>query len=89
MQSLEVRQMLLVVNIIYYESFLCHNLLCKTASNSSDWQTSFVAVAGYILIENHFFFVNSLLILTPITILFVVELKDEEREQRSPFAKAF
>lgn len=24
------------VNIIYYEFFLCHNLLCKTASNSSD-----------------------------------------------------
>ena len=86
MQSLEVRQMLLVVNIIYYESFFCHNLLCKTASNSSDWQTSFVAIASNILMENHFF-VNSLLILTPITILFVVELKDEKREQRSPIAK--
>ena len=77
--------MLLVVNIIYYESSLRHNLLCKTASNSSDWQTSFVATASNILTENHFF-VNSLSILTPITILFVVELKDEKREQRSPIA---
>ena len=57
-------------------------------SNASDWQTSFVAIASNILMENHFF-VNSLLILTPITILFVVELNDEKREQRSPIAKAF